>query len=72
MKEEKLFAHVRQDENGKWYEHRLKEHLEDTSALAEEFASMRTLGFKIREVTDKLRGNERRYKGEYHDVQITR
>jgi hypothetical protein len=30
-----LLAHVRQDENGDWHVHHLKEHLEGTAKLAE-------------------------------------
>lgn len=35
-----LLAHVRQDEQGNWLEHSLKEHLEGTAKLAEEFAAV--------------------------------
>lgn len=38
--ENKLLAHVRQDEKGKWHEHPLKKHLEGTAKLAEEFAAV--------------------------------
>jgi CRISPR-associated endonuclease/helicase Cas3 len=35
-----LLAHVRKDENNQWQDHTLKEHLEGTAKLAEEFAAV--------------------------------